>query len=72
LIKIIFLIVIVIGFVAYTGMDISEEYDSLSKIRSQIFENVIDPIMKKILVQASESDFNLIVDNTIKKYGEKE
>jgi len=62
----------VIGFVAYTGMDISEEYDSLSKIRSQIFENVIDPIMKKILVQASESDFNLIVDNTIKKYGEKE
>jgi len=71
LIKIIFLIVIVIGFVAYTGIDISEEYDSLSKVRSQIFENVIDPIMKKILVQASESDFNLIVDNTIKKYGEK-
>ena len=72
MIKIIFLIVIVIGFVAYTGIDISEEYDSLSKVRSQIFENVIDPIMKKILVQASESDFNLIVDNTIKKYGEKE
>ena len=70
LIKIIFLIVIVLGFIAYTGIDISTEYGALSKIRSQIYENVIDPLVKKILVQASESDFDLIVDNTIKKMEE--
>lgn len=65
--KIVFLIlIIVIGYIAYVGIDVSTEYDSVSKIRNQIFDNVIDPIIKKILKQASESDFNLIVDNTIK------
>jgi len=65
--KIVFLIlIIVIGYIAYVGIDVSTEYDSVYKIRNQIFDNVIDPIIKKILKQASESDFNLIVDNTIK------
>jgi hypothetical protein len=36
-----------------------------------IFENVIDPLVKKILAYVSESDFDLIVDDAIKKYGEK-
>jgi hypothetical protein len=68
--KIIFLIVIALGFIAYTGIDVSTEYGALSKTRMDIFENVIDPLVKKILAYVSESNFNLIVDNTIKKYGE--
>ena len=70
MIKIIFLIVIILGFIAYTGIDISTEYGALSKTRMQVFENVIDPLVKKILAYVSESDFDLIVDSTIKKYGE--
>ena len=71
MIKIIFLIVIILGFIAYTGIDVSDEYGALSKTRMLIFENVIDPLVKKILAYVSESDFDLIVDDAIKKYGEK-
>ena len=70
MIKIIFLIVIVLGFIAYTGIDISTEYGALSKTRMQVFENVIDPLVKKILAYVSESDFDLIVDTAMKKYGD--
>ena len=70
MIKIIFLIVIVLGFIAYTGIDVSTEYGALSKTRMDIFENVIDPLVKKILAYVSESDFDLIVDTAMKKYGD--
>ena len=70
MIKIIFLIVIVLGFIAYTGIDVSTEYGALSKTRMQVFENVIDPLVKKILAYVSESDFDLIVDTAMKKYGD--
>ncbi len=72
MLKIIFLIVIVIGFVAYTGIDVTSEYETISKIRTQIFDNVIDPIAKKVLQQASESDLDKIVDSTITKYGDNQ
>ena len=70
--KIIFLIaILVIGGVAYTGIDVTSEYDDISKIRNQIFENVIDPLAKKVLKYSSESNLDEIIDSTISKYGEK-
>ncbi len=69
--KIIFLIlVIVIGYIAYTGIDVTSEYEIISKVRIQIFENIIDPLVKKVLKQASESDLNVMIDSTITKYGD--
>ena len=71
MLKIIFLIVVVIGFIAYTGIDVTSEYEIISKIRIQIFENIIDPLVKKALKQASEVNLELIIDSTITKYGDK-
>ena len=71
MLKIIFLIVIVIGFIAYTGIDVTSEYEIISKVRIQIFENIIDPLVKKVLKQASEVNLDLIIDSTITKYGDK-
>ncbi len=71
MLKIIFLIVIVIGFIAYTGIDVTSEYEIISEIRIQIFENIIDPLVKKVLKQASEVNLELIIDSTITKYGDK-
>ena len=69
--KIVFLIVIVvIGYIAYTGIDVTSEYDDVSKIRNQIFENVIDPLAKKVLKQSSESNLDEIINSTISKYGD--
>ncbi len=71
MLKIIFLIVIVIGFIAYTVIDVTSEYEIISKVRIQIFENIIDPLVKKVLKQASEINLDLIIDSTITKYGDK-
>ncbi len=69
--KIIFLILIVIiGYIAYTGIDVTSEYEIISKVRIQLFENIIDPLAKKVLKQASESDLNVMIDSTITKYGD--
>ena len=53
------------------GIDVTSEYDDLSKVRNTIFENVLDPLAKKVLKSASELDFDVIVDSAISKYGEK-
>ena len=71
MLKIIFLIVIVISFIAYTGINVTSEYDDISKVRDAVFENIIDPLVKKVLKQASESNLDLIIDSTITKYGDK-
>ena len=68
---VIFLMVIVIGYIAYTGISVTSEYDDISKVRIQIFENIIDPLVKKVLKQASEVNLELIIDSTITKYGDK-
>jgi len=68
MLKIVFLILIVIGFIAYTGIDITAEYDSISKVRTQVFDDIIDPLTKKVLKYASESNFDEIIDTTITKY----
>jgi len=66
--KLIFLVLVVIGFIAYTGIDVTSEYDSISKVRTQVFDDIIDPLTKKVLKYASESNFDEIIDTTITKY----
>ena len=61
--------VVVIGYNAYTGVDVTEEYDSASKVRNIILDDVFDPFAKKVLKQASESELDKIVVSTIEKYG---
>ena len=61
--------VVVIGYIAYTGVDVTEEYDSASKVRNTILDDVFDPLAKKVLKQASESELDQIVESSIEKYG---
>jgi len=61
--------VVVIGYIAYTGVDVTEEYDSASKVRNIILDDVFDPFAKKVLKQASESELDKFVESTIEKYG---
>jgi len=64
--------VVVIGYIAFTGADVTEEYDAITEIRDIAFEHVVDPLAKDILKQASESNIEEIIENSIEKYnGEK-
>jgi len=69
LLKYAFLIaVLVIGYIAYTGIDVSTEYDAISKVRNQALDNVFDPLAKKMLKQTSESNLDEIIESSIEKY----
>ena len=62
----------VIGYIAYTGTDVSEEYDAISEIRNTALDDVVDPLAKDLLKQASESNLDQIIENSIAEYsGEK-
>ena len=64
--------VVVIGYIAYTGTDVTEEYDAITEIRDIVFGDVVDPLTKDILKQASESNIEEIIESSIEKYsGEK-
>ncbi len=64
--------VVVIGYIAYTGTDVTEEYDAITEIRDIVFGDVVDPLTKDILKQASESNIEEIIENSIEEYsGEK-
>ncbi len=68
--KLVFLIVVaVIAYIAYTGIDVTEEYDEFSEIRENAFDGIIDPLAKKVLNQASESDLDEIIETVIETYG---
>jgi len=60
--------VAVISYIAYTGTDVTEEYDAISEIRNIALDNVVDPFAKDILKQASESGLDEIIENSIEKY----
>ena len=60
--------VVVIGYIAYTGTDVTEEYDAITEIRDIVFSNVVDPLTKDILKQASESNIEEIIENSIEKF----
>ncbi len=59
---------VVIGYIAFTGTDVTEEYDAISEIRNIALDNVVDPLAKDILKQASESNLDEIIENSIEKY----
>jgi len=68
---IVLITIIVIGYVAYTGEDITDEYDAISEIRTIVWNNVIDPFAKDILKKASESNLDDVIKNSIQNYGDK-
>ena len=59
---------IVIGYIAFTGTDVTEEYDAITEIRDIVFGDVVDPLTKDILKQASESNIEEIIENSIEKF----
>ncbi len=71
MLKIIFLVIIVIVTIAYTGIDVTSEYDDISKVRNAVFENLIDPLTKKALTYASESNLDEIFDSAVTNYEDK-
>jgi len=69
LLKYAFLIaLVVIGYIVFTGTDVTEEYDAITEIRDIVFSDVVDPLTKDILKQASESNIEEIIENSIEKY----
>lgn len=67
--KLIFFIsILIVGVIAYAGIDVTAEYDDISEMRNQALDNVIDPMTKNILKYASESNLNEIVGSIITKY----
>jgi len=65
---IVLITIIVIGYVAYTGEDVTEEYDAISEIRTIAWNDVVDPFAKDILKKASESNLGETIRNSIQKY----
>ena len=65
---VILIVVLVIGYIAYTGINVTEEYDTISEVRNTVLDDVFDPLAKKVLKQASESELNQIVESSIAKY----
>ena len=66
---VILLVVLVIGYIAYTGVDVTEEYDSISEIRNTVLDDVFDPLAKNVLAKVSEFELDQIVESSIEKYG---
>ncbi len=65
-----FVLVLIVGVVAYTGIDVTSKYDDVSQMRDNALDGVIDPLAKKILKYASESNLDGIAGSTIAKYGD--
>jgi len=61
----IFLSIVIVGFIAYTGIDVTKEYDAVSNIRDDTFNKVVDPLSKKLLTEATNSNLNKIVDDAV-------
>ena len=68
---VILIVVLVIGYIAYTGVDVTEEYDSISEIRNTVLDDVFDPLAKSVLAKVSESYLDEAITKTIEDhYGE--
>lgn len=68
---VILIVVLVIGYIAYTGVDVTEEYDSISEIRNTVLDDVFDPLAKNVLAKVSESHLDEAITKTIEDhYGE--
>jgi len=68
---VILIVVLVIGYIAYTGVDVTEEYDSISETRNTVLDDIFDPLAKNVLAKVSESNLDEAITNTIEDhYGE--
>jgi len=65
MLKILLIVIGVLGFVAYTGIDVSEEYETISEIRDDALNGVVDPITKKVLNEAANSHLDQYVTEVI-------
>ena len=65
---VIVILVLVVGFIAYTGVDVTEEYNSVSELRNDAYNGVIDPLAKKILKQVSEVRLDEKIDSAFAEY----
>ncbi len=61
----IFLSIVIVGFIAYTGIDVTKEYDAVSNIRDDAFNKVVDPLSKKLLTEAANSNLDKIVNDAV-------
>ncbi len=68
MLKIVFFIVLVFGIIAYTGIDVSSEYDLIADGRDVIIEKTLDPLTKKVLEYAANSNLDEIVESSIERY----
>ena len=64
---VLFLGIIFVGFVAYTGIDITKEYEAVSHIRDDALNKVIDPLSKTVLKEAANSNLDEIVNGAVNK-----
>jgi len=65
---VIVVLVLVIGFIAYTGVDVTDEYNSVSELRNDAYTGIIDPIAKKVLKQVSEIRLDEKIDSAFAEY----
>ena len=61
----IFLSIVIVGFIAYTGIDVTKEYEAVSNIRDEALNKVVDPLSKKVLTEAANSNLDKIVDDVV-------
>ena len=66
-----FVMALVVVYIAYTGIDVSSEYDAVSKVRNVALDEVVDPVAKKVLKQVSESELDKTIESAVANYGEK-
>ena len=64
---VLFLGIVFIGFVAYTGIDVTQEYQAVSEIRDDALSKVVDPLTKTILSGVANSNLDEIVNGAITK-----
>ena len=66
-----FVMALVVVYIAYTGIDVSSEYDAVTKVRNVALDEVVDPVTKKVLKQVSESDLDKTIESAVANYGGK-
>ena len=64
---VLFLGIIFIGFIAYTGIDVTKEYQAVSEIRDDALNKVVDPLTKTVLNGAANSHLDEIVNGAVNK-----
>ena len=64
---VLFLGIVFVGFVAYTGIDVTQEYQAVSEIRDNALTKVVDPLSKTVLSGAANSNLDEIINGAVNK-----